>query len=337
MKVIHCPVEIAGQMGILSRGLQEHGITPVAYNTFHSYLDYRDGLRNIAEDELETMLNDALAEYDLFHFHYARTFRRDYSDLERIRALGKPVLMHHWGNDVRTEAAARRLNPYAYAGDSPPPDVVHARLAVLSRYIDHALVQDYEVYPYVSEYYKQVHVVPIAYDVRAVTPQFPDLESSEPLVVHAPTNPLFKGTAFLEAAIDRLRREGFRFRYVRIEKTSNRRAVELYREADLVIDQILCGSYGMLAVETMSLGKPVVGFVRDDLASTFPAPPPIISCNPDTLYDRMKELLLHPEKRLEAGQKGRRYVENYHDVRSVAGQLAELYRRVAADRSGSGR
>lgn len=328
MKVLHCPIEIAGQMGILCKGLMDKGITAVAWNTFHTYLGYKDHLYNIDCYEMETMIHDAIQYFDIFHFHYAHTMSTDFSDLELIKAAGKKMIMHHWGNDVRTEAIAKLNNPYCYTGDSPPPEQIANRLTKLAQYIDCAIVQDYEVLPYVSPYYKKVIVVPIAFDVLSTSAYYPSLTETNPLIIHAPTNPEFKGTIYIEAAIARLQVEGFNFRYKRIEKMSNQEALKLYQEADIVVDQILCGSYGMLAVESMSLGKPVVGYIREDLLTTFPTPPPIYSANPITIYDKLKELIINAPLRRELGEKGRTYAAMYHDVRTVTSQLISVYNQL---------
>ena len=58
------------------------------------------------------------------------------------------MIMHHWGNDVRFHDLAKVNNPYAYTGDSPPNEVMHENLTKISKYIKHAIVQDYEVYDY---------------------------------------------------------------------------------------------------------------------------------------------------------------------------------------------
>lgn len=328
MKVVHTPIEIAGQMGMLSKGLMEKDVKSIAWNTFHTYLGYKESVYNMDIYELETLLPDAIAYFDLFHFHYAATMATDYADLRLLKSMQKPMIMHHWGNDVRIEAIAKRNNPYAYAGDSLPPEQIHAKLSALSQFIDAAIVQDYEVLPYVSPYYKKVYVLPIAIDIRDIQPFYPSAYETNPLILHAPTNPLFKGTAYIEAAIERLKSEGFTFRYERIEHLSNDQALQLYQAADIVVDQILCGSYGMLAVEAMSMGKVVVGYIRDDLLPTFPDIPLIYSTNPTTIYDVLKHLLLHPKLRHELGVKGRKYAKKVHDVRTVASQLLAIYKEI---------
>lgn len=331
LKVMQAPIEIAGQMGSLSKALSAYGVLSVAYNYFHTYLNYREHRFNVDAYELERLLPEAIHYFDLFHFHYGYTLTPNFRDLKEIKRVGKKIVMHHWGSDVRVEAMAKLSNPYVYTGDSPPPDQVDQRLKELSKVIDHAIVQDYEVYPYLVPYYKHIHVLPVAFPVKETTPVYPSTLETEPLIIHAPTQPLFKGTQYIEEALHQLKAKGYSFRYKRIEGLSNREALQAYKEADLVIDQILCGSYGLLSVEAMSLGKPVVAYIREDLAPTFPEIPPILSANPTTITRVLEEVFLSPQLRREKGEKGRIYAEKYHEVNEVARRLVHIYEQVMKD------
>lgn len=42
-----------------------------------------------------------------------------------------------------------------------------------------------------------------------------------------------------------------------------------YLQADIIVDQVFCGTYGLLSVEAMAMGKPVVTYIRDDVKSFF--------------------------------------------------------------------
>jgi glycosyltransferase involved in cell wall biosynthesis len=234
------------------------------------------------------------------------------------------MIMHHWGNDVRFHEQARINNPYAYTGDSPPNEVMDRKLSKISQYIDEAIVQDYEVLAYVKPYYKKVHILPIAIDLKQFTPLFPSTMPKKPLILHAPTNPAFKGTACIERAIEKLRAT-HEFEYRRIEKMDHEQAVALYKEADIIVDQIHCGSYGLLSVESMALGKPVVAYIRPDLIPSFPSEPPIINANPDTIYEQIKMLLDNPEHRYERGGAGRIYAEKYHAIDVIGDKLLAIY------------
>lgn len=324
MRVFHGTTEIAGQMGILSDALKKRGHYSIGYNTFHSYLGYKDNLINIDKVGLNEKYKQIVDSFDLFHFHYGTTLSPDYADLAEIKNKKKKMIMHHWGNDVRFHDQAKVHNPYVYTGDSPPNEEIHAKLLKITKYIKEAIVQDYEVYEYVKDYYDKVHVLPIAIDLKHFKPKYPSIEKVKPLILHAPTNPSFKGTFHIEKTIEKLK-EDHDFDYRRIEKVNHEEAIKLYEDADLIIDQVLCGSYGLLSVESMALGKPVLTYIRPDLIRTFPGDLPIINTNPDNLYQQVKRLLQNPDLCLEAGKKGRLYVEKYHSHDNVIDQLLTIY------------
>ncbi|WP_028988221.1 glycosyltransferase [Thermicanus aegyptius] len=325
MRIFHGVIEIAGQMGILSGELKRRGHIAVGYNIFHSYLGYQNHLINTIYPEIGNQSRHLIHFFDLFHFHYSSTILPEYADLPRLKGLGKKMVMNHWGNDVRFHDQARRNNPYVYTGDSPSNETIHKQLASISRYIREAIVQDYEVYAYVAPYYEKVHVLPIALDMRGLAPHYPDPSNICPLILHAPTNPEFKGTKIIEAALDRLKQEGYSFAYRRIERMNHQAALAEYEKADIVIDQVLCGSYGLFSAEAMALGKPVVAYIREDLVSQFPADLPVVNANPDTLYGKVKELLEQPALRLRLGMRGRAYADRVHRVENVVDRLLVIY------------
>lgn len=324
MRIFQGIVEIAGQIGTLTGALKKLGYHAVGYNTFHSYLGYHEHLINTDAVAIRNNFRQILNSYDVFHFHYGTTIFPDYRDLKILRKKGKKIIMHHWGNDVRFHDLARLNNPYVYTGDSPPNEEIKQKLQILSQYISDAIVQDYEVYTYVKPHYKRVHVLPLAIDLSKFKPYYPEITKKRPLILHAPTNPDFKGTAYIEAAIQKLKRK-YQFAYKRIEKMPNAQVIRLYQKADIIIDQILCGSYGLLSVESMALGKPVITYIRPDLVSTFPKSLPIVSANPDNIYDAIKILLERPELRFKLGVRGRRYVRKYHAGKVVAKKLINIY------------
>ncbi|MGG4035714.1 hypothetical protein ABEV74_18645 [Paenibacillus cisolokensis] len=334
MKVIHAPLEIAGQVGLICEFLRKLGIHSVGYNYYQTYLDYRK-IINTDSFELAKILDAAIQEYDLFHFHNSYTFLEDRRDIEMITDAGKNIIIHHRGNDVRSRALAFKgkgyVNPYVNAECSLPDDEIDRNLRYFAKHASAAIVQDYELYGYVIDYYakegKPVYVLPRLIDVSAVQPAFKGSSHEPPLVVHAPTQRDFKGTAWIEEAVSRLRKEmPIRFRLV--EGMSHAEALQLYREADIVIDQVLCGAYGNLSVEAMALGKPVICYIREDLVSRYPLDLPVVSANPDNLYDMLKMLVKDKEMREVRARLGRAYVERHHSASVVIQSLVKIYEGV---------
>ncbi|WP_074955100.1 glycosyltransferase [Alicyclobacillus macrosporangiidus] len=329
--VLHAPIEIAGQMGTLCQGLRNFGWTANGYNWFHTYLQYDSPIVQTDAYELMHVFEPLVRAADIIHFHNGDTMLTDYRDLPMLKALGKPMVMHHWGNDVRDVETLNRRLKYPLPPSYHTPDEIRAKLATLSQYIDHAIIQDHELYEFIAPYYKRVYELPLVVDTKALQPVYPNVSNPCPLIVHAPTSDEFKGTRYVERAIDNLRSR-YRFEYKRIEKMNHKAAMSWYERADIVIDQVMCGTYGLLSVEAMAMGKPVIAYIRDDLRPTYPGPLPIVSADPDTLEVNVAALISDPGRRRALGMQGRRYAEQYHDTGVVVQRLIRIYEEILQEK-----
>ncbi len=137
------------------------------------------------------------------------------------------------------------------------------------------------------------------------------------VVIHAPTNPAIKGTTHIVEAVDCLKKEGYNFKFCLFEEMSNLEVREALSDADIAVDQLSSIAGGMFAMEAMSAGCAVLSGNAPEV-SGHPAELPIIPTAPDNIYQNLKMLLDHPETRQGLGEKGRRYVETYHDCLKVA-------------------
>jgi hypothetical protein len=153
-------------------------------------------------------------------------------------------------------------------------------------------------------------------------------------VLHAPSQRGAKGTRYVLSAVERLRSEGHAFRFALIEGLPHEEALRRYAEADLVVDQLLYGWYGALAVEAMALGKPVIAYIREaDLAwvpRAMREDLPLIVAGAHTIYDVLKHwLTVGPQALEEQGRRSRAFAGRWHDPLSVARETTALYRTIA--------
>ena len=148
-----------------------------------------------------------------------------------------------------------------------------------------------------------------------------------PILVHAPTNKGVKGTAYIEAAIENLKNKGIKLEYRRIEKVPNKKAQEIYKKADIIIDQLMIGTYGSLAVEAMYYGKPVICNVCDDVRNMLDNCP-VYNANVENIEEKIFELVTNKDLRVELGLKGREYVSKYHNKNIVCDQMCEIYHQL---------
>ncbi len=257
-------------------------------------------------------------------------------DLPLLKAAGKAIFVTFQGADARqADYCLRnfRISPVSETGPERyllggSDERKRERIARFERYADgiFALNPDLmHVLPSRTKFLPYAHV-----DPRQWSLVLPGAERRVPIVVHAPTHRQAKGTRFLLEALSRLRDDGVPFELRLIEGLPHADARRAFAEADLVIDQLLAGWYGGVAVECMALGKPVVSYIRkEDLGYLDPdmrAQLPVICAEPETIYGVLKECLTADRQRLvEIGMRGRAYVERWHDPIAIARFLKAEY------------
>jgi glycosyltransferase involved in cell wall biosynthesis len=101
------------------------------------------------------------------------------------------------------------------------------------------------------------------------------------------------------------------------------------RRADVVVDQVLLGLYGVLACEAMACGRLVLGHLGEPLRSRVGQPVPVVEADPRTLAQVMEWVLDDRAAAREHAATGRAFVEEVHDGRLSAAVLAPFLGRAA--------
>lgn len=342
VKALMAPVNIAGQPYLVTREMRKQGVdvTLLQYTMGQGHaFGYREHTtvdlsgRHRMEAQI-TALADAIDKgYDVFHFWMATLFggaryKNMYGlDLPFIKMRGKKIIYRGTGFDLRTRARHMALNPhhayqygYSLDIDEAAQDIY---IEYLRDYVDLFVVQD----PEMQEHMPEARLVPRAIDLDELAPVGVD-QTARPLVIHAPSNSATKGTPLILAALDELRKEGLNFDFKLISGMAHQEALEWYRRADVVIDQMLIGWYGVLTVEALSLGKPVVVYVRDDLYERFSPRIPVCNANPTNLTAKLRRVLQDDLYRMELAEAAPDFVRDVHDVRNVAKRLGDIYEEV---------
>jgi glycosyltransferase involved in cell wall biosynthesis len=323
LRVLQSPINIAGGPGAISAGLRELGVesTLLVFNErpFERGFDVNIRLRDTSRRSSLAInlpkqlraLAWALPRFDVFHFHAGLTIAPQSLTLPLLRARRKGIVFQSWGSDLRNRSASevgylkradavivgsyltRRLAP---RGPWPEYDVVHPAI----------VLHDWEPAPVVA---------------------------GEALrVAHAPSRRAVKGTETVLAAVGALRSRGAPIELDLIEGVPNREARLRYAAADVVIDQLRVGWYGMLAIESMALAKPVVVHVDEQAAAeteeAFGLELPLVRADEQTLEDVLAGLVERRPELPELGRRSRAYVERVHAHDAVARQLIEIYERV---------
>ena len=309
LRVVHCPVNTAGVPWTNVQALRRRGIDAslVVFNRYTLHpeadrsLELHGGLvrRQLAQWRV---LAELLPRTDLFHFTFGLTLVPQSLQFPILHAFRKPSVMHYLGSDIRGKT---------------PDELAYGKKA------GSEIVGSYDAIRWVPE----ATVIPPGIDLAAVTP-VPPSGRRRPVVVHAPSSRRRKGTDHVVAACEDLDVE---LRIV--EGLRHDEALARYRDADIVVDQLNAGWYGLFAIECMAMGKPVVTFLHDQAArrteDAYGLPVPIVNASSETLRDRLEELVeMGPSARGEIGRASRVYVERVHDLDRVTDALLDVYATV---------
>lgn len=353
MKVLQLPVNIASQASVTVRALRDVGVE--ARGLVCSNLAGADpgGIEVYAVPSLRKhplkgivravgwmrRVREAMAWADVIHWH------SDWSpvpwDLELRRAakLGKPRIVEFWGTDIRIPEIASVHSPYLARMLVENPRFFRSGRRsgrrTQERFARHGfscLIPCMELRPYIQP---DVFPAPYYTSQRLVfsdfEPHYPDPANDRPLLVHAPSHVVVKGTPAVLAAVETLRAtHQFDFRLV--HGLPHSEAMDLVRRCDVFLDQFVIGDFGLAALEAMAFGKPTVCYIRPSLAAVYPPDFPMVNASQEDLADVLKGLLEDAERRRNLGRQGRAYVEKHHDARKIARQLVGIYEELLAPR-----
>jgi len=336
IKVIHCPTNISNLAWEQSQALKNLGVKSLVLTKTKHRFDFDDDICLHCEQInniwyrrfilLKTFLW-AISEFNIFHFYFGQTLLPHFLDLPILKLLNKKMVMHYLGSEIRISAITKKKNKYWRLLVDPKEDAKkQKRMEHVARYIKLAIIGNYELYDYLKPFFRRIEVIPQAIDIKKFYPVFPSPLNKKPLIVHAPTKQNQKGTPYILKAIKKLEKH-YHFQFKLISNIKHNQAQKIYRNADIIIDQILYGDHGVFAVETMALGKPVICYIREDLIKYRPGLP-IVSANPDNIYEKLKLLLDNPSLRRELGEKGRKYVEKYHDSKKIALKIIDIFENI---------
>lgn len=342
LNVLHLPTNPCGQPALSCKSLRQNGINAkfFCFKKVHPRFQYEYGPdfyqrfhgtwgRRL---ELGWRMMTFPILFDVFHYHDACSLLPEHwrkFDAKLVRKLGRKVIVEFWGSDVRNPVFEAKRNKFyvnSYFDDSKRST---DRLKLWAEITNgHVIYADHSISEMLRPFFDNIHIVPQRIDTDFFSPEYPDPSKKIPVIVHAPSQKAFKGSRFVNEAIERLKAKKLQFEYIEVFGLPQKQALELYRKADLIVDQLCSGTHGVFSVEAMSLGKPVICYILPELVAKYPSGFPIINANPETISDVLEEWIQKPAERYERGRESRAYVERVHDLKVVGVQLATAYRKL---------
>ena len=258
----------------------------------------------------------------------ARGLKDGSSELTQLKEAGiKPALLFH-GSDIRLpsrHAKRERWSPFT------PGDPLTDRLeAQASRFAELVEAADVPVFVSTVDLLDDVPTaqwLPVTIDPapwqQAARPLF---TTDRPVVVHVPSSAQLKGSDRIDEVLTGLADRGI-VEYRRISGVTHEQMPSVIGDADIVVDQLRIGLYGVAAAEALAAGRLVVSYVgsavRDRVRSLTGREVPIVEADPDSLGAVLTDLLSDRTAAAEQAAAGPAFVAELHDGRRAAHALTD--------------
>lgn len=283
-----------------------------------------------------------IANFDVFHLYNDRgiiepaggygspRFGIAMREMELYRQAGKRLYTYAYGADHRTREKTLALGKWSFCSECPDPatycvcdDVGGAKMLEVIRGYSTAVI----AHGLAMKLIPNARNVPyLAVDVATLNPrERVDRPSGKLLVGHFPNHPYFKGTKYLEKAVLELQSEGYRIELLQLSGKANAEILAAMQEIDVLVDQLVGGSFGLTAIEAMASGCPVICYLHAGVDVAELDACPIIRADPDSIKCVLKCLMSDRVRLSAAEAAGPAYVRRNYSIEALARHLADLY------------
>jgi len=340
LKILHAPIEIAGNMARICRRLRARGLEATDANYYDSWLGYSNTislhLNAMAQPQAKAAMREfarrAVEEYDIFHFHWAKSLLEDYSDLPEIAQRGKKIVFSFWGSDC---ASLEWIfyNQARFLGYDPPRPYFLSRTHVrVHQVIDHyaeAIVGLLRVPRWI---YFPGAIDLDQWDIALKHQLFASLgfhkDPSKVYFVHAPTKTEKKGSSLIIKLFQEAARD-LPIELIVVQGRKPQEAKRIFSLADFAIDQVGGGTFGAFGLEMMAWGVPVLVH-HDELLWRLRGGPPVIPITKANFREQLQrcvEIKMSGELE-ELGAKCRQWVEQWAAIEAWVDDYIIMYGKI---------
>lgn len=356
LRILHLPSAVGGMSWGLSRAERMLGLSSTVLLSTTNPFAYPGDIclnadRKNRVDRYITLLKafwDCRSSYDLFHFNFGSSlidfpgYGLHLLDLPWYPSRA-PIVVTYNGCDARLKYKTMQRVPFSachdsacYGGicnDGRQDKIRQRRIEKFSKYASHMFAVNPDLLwnlPPGKASFLPYAVASWDFIEKPIRSE----NSKEFVIVHAPTNRVVKGTKYILAALEHLRNKYPCVSVRLIEGLSNVEAVEAFRNADLVVDQVLVGWYGGLAVEAMRQGTPVAAFVREEDLVHIPSDmahdlrEALVLITPDTIEESLSLLIENRTVMRQLREAAAEYVNHWHAPEYVAGITKAVYEKL---------
>ena len=289
----------------------------------------------------------SLFKYDILHFFSGEmllTRKLRGFKFKIYKMLGKSVIMHFVGTDIRSVDYIlwKEKNIFEFLNKNVKyTKSLNWQKVLINqslKYADKILVSS----PDLKDVIPEAIYYPVVIDYKKIEKELFELNSSkkhknEIVILHAPSNPKMKGTEIIHKVLKKIEANYKEFN-IRLElpadtdtpyaerySTSRYDLFKFYNNADIVIDQLIIGWYGLQAVEALIANNQVISYVDENLKAELYPNCPINIANANNLESIILQCIHKHIKGDVDFEKNKEWVKKYHTIENNNINLTQMW------------
>ena len=270
-----------------------------------------------------------LAFHDVVHYHFNAFLLDRETELGCLRRMGKVVVVHYRGCDVRCRSINTARNPDLnvcqecdYPIGSCDTENQRRKIGVGRDHADLRFVTTPDLLDFADGAEHVPFIAPYGFEASTIVPS--PKHAGVFRVVTSSNHPALDGVRFVRDAVERLAAEGVRIELIEVHRRPFSEALAIYRSADLYCGKLRMGYYNNANIESLMLGVPNMCYIREAFQDRIPDSP-IICARPENVYDQLKEWVHKPEELQRLGALGPAFVRRHHDPDRVMVHMLARY------------
>lgn len=179
-----------------------------------------------------------------------------------------------------------------------------------------------------KKYKNLCNAVQIPIDYKAIT-YHQNIVNDKIVIFHGLNRENVKGTSFIRRAMEKISQKyPNKVKCIITGRLPLEKYLEIMQQTNIIIDQCKTYSWGLNALYGLAEGKVVLGGGEPEAKSFFNVPDnPIINILPDEndIFMKLEYLILNQDYISTLGEKGRKYIEKYHNPLLIAAQYLDIW------------
>jgi len=152
------------------------------------------------------------------------------------------------------------------------------------------------------------------------------INQTDIIIVHAPSSPILKGTQLVRAAINKLKIEGYHFKYVEFLDTPNADVLEQLKSASIVLNEFYSYVPGLFGIEAMASHCALLTSADEEIELSLPvgSNKAWMVTKHHEVYDNLKALLDSPSLVKQYADSGYDWALEHGAISSTGKQLENM-------------